>query len=117
MDPRNFTLVMRQRGGDGRLLGAVCFRPFPHLFMAEIIFFAVPSGQQVRGHGRRLMAALKNFLGQNEMWNILTYADVTAIEFFRKQGFNKASSDEPDSRRAAPKPDWAGWVKEYDDKQ
>ncbi|KAH0792209.1 Histone acetyltransferase GCN5 [Histomonas meleagridis] len=72
---------------NGRVLGGICFRPFQSLNFAEIAFCAVSSTQQIRGLGGHLMAQVKMYLQALQILNILTYADNSAVGYFKKQGF------------------------------
>ena len=58
-DPRHRNLVL-VRGG--RVIGGICFRPFPARGFSEVVFVAVASNQQVRGYGTHLMNQLKVLL-------------------------------------------------------
>jgi histone acetyltransferase len=77
--------VVLFRGGV--VLGGICFRPFPEFGFAEIAFCAVSSLQQIRGYGAHLMARLKGYLQALGIHHILTYADNSAVGYFKRQGF------------------------------
>ena len=81
------------------------FRPFYHLKIAEIVFLAIDSQQQVKGYGTRLMNKLKSHLSSKGVQFFLTYADDQAIEYFKKQGFCK------DLR--LPRSRYEGHIKDY----
>ena len=71
------------------VFGGVCFRPFPERNFAEVVFLAIQSRFHIQGFGTRIMNHLKETLKSMNMFNILTYADNNAIEYFAKQGFHK----------------------------
>lgn len=47
------------------------------------------TSEQVKGYGTRLMNKLKDHAYEQNIHYFLTYADNNAIEYFRKQGFQK----------------------------
>jgi histone acetyltransferase len=82
----------------GRVIGGVCYRPYPEQRFCEIAFLAVNSNEQVKGYGTMLMNHLKHHLQQHQQQHqqqqniteyLLTYADNFAIGYFMKQGFSK----------------------------
>lgn len=89
-----------------RVIGGICFRPFPTQRFAEIVFLAVTSSEQVRGYGTRIMNHLKEHVKREGIEYFLTYADNYAIGYFKKQGFAKQIS--------MPKERWYGYIKDYD---
>ena len=103
-DQRHYTFCMWQ---NNKILGACCVRPFAQVSALEIVFLAVSSGQQVRGHGTQLMNRLKTYAKDRGVTDLVTYADVAAIGYFSKQGFF------PTEKEAFPK-SWSGEVKDYD---
>mmetsp|Transcript_29829 Transcript_29829/g.58417 ORF Transcript_29829/g.58417 Transcript_29829/m.58417 type:complete len:421 (+) Transcript_29829:50-1312(+) len=89
-----------------RVIGGICFRPFPTQRFAEIVFCAITSDEQVKGYGTRIMNHLKEHVKTEQVEYFLTYADNYAIGYFKKQGFSKAVS--------MPKDRWKGYIKDYD---
>lgn len=89
-----------------RVIGGICFRPFPTQRFAEIVFCAITSSEQVKGYGTRIMNHLKEHVKTEQIEYFLTYADNYAIGYFRKQGFTKNVS--------MPKERWKGYIKDYD---
>lgn len=89
-----------------RVVGGICYRPFPTQSFAEIAFCAVTSSEQVKGYGTRLMNHLKEAAKLDGLTHFLTYADNYAIGYFRKQGFTKHVSMPPER--------WVGYIKDYD---
>jgi histone acetyltransferase len=90
---------------NGVVLGGICFRPFPERDFAEIAFCAVSSVEQVRGYGAHLMAQVKTFLQAFNIHNILTYADNSAIGYFKRQGFTLEINFNPEI--------WRHCIKDY----
>lgn len=90
---------------NGLVLGGICFRPFPNLDFAEIAFCAVSSKQQIRGYGAHLMAQVKTYLQAMDIYNILTYADNSAVGYFKRQGFTLEINFNPDI--------WKHCIKDY----
>ncbi|KAK7005657.1 histone GCN5 superfamily [Favolaschia claudopus] len=91
-----------------KVVGGICYRPFPHRGFAEIVFFATASVDQVKGYGAMLMDHYKAHIRKTypEMMHFLTYADNYAVGYFEKQGFTKEITLER-SR-------WAGYIKDYE---
>jgi len=83
-NPKHYTVILLL---DGDVLGGICFRPFLKEDFAEIAFCAVSMSQQVRGYGTFIMACVKTYLQHMGIYNILTYADNSAISYFKRQGF------------------------------
>ncbi|KAH9931087.1 uncharacterized protein BXZ73DRAFT_47487 [Epithele typhae] len=91
-----------------KVVGGICYRPFPHRGFAEIVFFATASIDQVKGYGGMLMDHFKAHIKKTypDMNYFLTYADNYAVGYFRKQGFSKEITLD----RAV----WAGYIKDYE---
>lgn len=93
---------------DGKVIGGICFRPFPDYGFLEIAFLAVSVDFQIRvrsirgilmcitspvvslrmaswqGVGRHVLNHLKEFAKTQQLYYFLTYADNYAIGFFKK---------------------------------
>jgi len=110
---------------ENRVIGGICFRPFPSQRFAEIVFCAITSTQQVKGYGTRIMNHLKEHVKTEGIDYFLTYAfgfhvgkpstmfvasfrcaDNYAIGYFKKQGFTQHIT--------MPKDRWFGYIKDYD---
>eukprot|EP00042_Codosiga_hollandica_P045907 m.473503 g.473503 ORF g.473503 m.473503 type:complete len:300 (+) comp57127_c0_seq1:437-1336(+) len=91
---------------DHKVVGAICFRPFPGKSFLEIVFCAIASCEQVKGYGTFLMNQLKAYALANDCSHLLTYADNMAIGYFKKQGFSKDIT--------LAKSDYQGFIKDYD---
>ncbi|KAJ7594315.1 Bromodomain-containing protein [Mycena floridula] len=91
-----------------KVVGGICFRPFPHRGFAEIAFFATASVDQVKGYGAMLMDHFKAHIRKTypDMMYFLTYADNYAVGYFEKQGFSKEITLERSI--------WAGYIKDYE---
>ncbi|PIL36145.1 hypothetical protein GSI_01805 [Ganoderma sinense ZZ0214-1] len=105
-DSNSKCLAIIKRGY--KVVGGICYRPFPHREFAEIVFFATASIDQVKGYGGMLMDHFKAHIRKTypEMSYFLTYADNYAVGYFRKQGFSKEITLD----RAV----WAGYIKDYE---
>ncbi|KAI1794092.1 hypothetical protein LXA43DRAFT_997618 [Ganoderma leucocontextum] len=105
-DSNSKCLAIIKRGY--KVVGGICYRPFPHREFAEIVFFATASIDQVKGYGGMLMDHFKAHIRKTypEMTYFLTYADNYAVGYFRKQGFSKEITLD----RAV----WAGYIKDYE---
>jgi histone acetyltransferase len=90
---------------DGVVLGGITFRPFAELHFAEIAFCAVSTQQQIRGYGAHIMARVKTYLQAIGVHHILTYADNTAIGYFKRQGFTMEINLDPAK--------WRRCIKDY----
>jgi histone acetyltransferase len=91
---------------DGTVVGGICFRPFCDCGFAEIAFCAVYAQQQIRGYGSHIMAHVKTYLQAIGIHNILTYADNTAIGYFKRQGFTLEINFDPNI--------WRRCIKDYE---
>ncbi|KAL4250023.1 Histone acetyltransferase GCN5 [Abortiporus biennis] len=91
-----------------KVVGGICYRPFPHRGFAEIVFFATNSVDQVKGYGGMLMDHFKTHIRKvyPGMDYFLTYADNYAVGYFRKQGFTKDIT--------LDRSIWAGYIKDYE---
>ncbi|KAJ7287814.1 hypothetical protein C8J57DRAFT_1049744 [Mycena rebaudengoi] len=105
-DSNSKSLAIIKRGF--KVVGGICYRPFPHRGFAEIVFFATASVDQVKGYGAMLMDHFKAHIRATypDMMHFLTYADNYAVGYFEKQGFSKDISLD----RAV----WAGYIKDYE---
>ncbi|KAH7907486.1 hypothetical protein BJ138DRAFT_1137519 [Hygrophoropsis aurantiaca] len=105
-DSNSKALAIVKRGY--KVVGGICYRPFPHRGFAEIVFFATASVDQVKGYGGMLMDHFKTHIRRTypTMMHFLTYADNYAVGYFKKQGFSKDITLE----RAV----WAGYIKDYE---
>lgn len=90
---------------DGIVSGGITFRPFPEQDFAEIAFCAVSKQQQIRGFGGHVMAHVKSYLQAVNIHNILTYADNTAVGYFKHQGFTLEINLDPAA--------WRRCIKDY----
>ncbi|KAJ8077288.1 histone acetyltransferase [Marasmius tenuissimus] len=91
-----------------KVVGGICYRPFPQRGFAEIVFFATASVDQVKGYGGMLMDHFKMHIRKAypNMWHFLTYADNYAVGYFEKQGFSKEIT--------LDRSVWAGYIKDYE---
>ncbi|KAJ6500056.1 hypothetical protein C8R47DRAFT_971212 [Mycena vitilis] len=91
-----------------KVVGGICYRPFPHRGFAEIVFFATASVDQVKGYGAMLMDHFKAHIRATypDMMHFLTYADNYAVGYFEKQGFSKEIT--------LDRSVWAGYIKDYE---
>lgn len=105
-DSNSKCLAIVKRGY--KVVGGICYRPFPQRKFAEIVFFATASVDQVKGYGSMLMDHFKAHIRKTypDMFHFLTYADNYAVGYFKKQGFTKDITLD----RAV----WAGYIKDYE---
>ncbi|KAI0055167.1 Bromodomain-containing protein [Artomyces pyxidatus] len=105
-DSNSKCLAICKRGY--KVVGGICYRPFPHRGFAEIVFFATASVAQEKGYGGLLMDHFKAHIRRTypDMMYFLTYADNFAVGYFKKQGFSKEITLD----RAV----WAGYIKDYE---
>lgn len=128
-DRKHKTLCMFH--GD-EMIGAVCFRAFFERRFCEVVFLAVDFHSQIRGNGSFVMCLFKEYfkaeiaryasgiqgsdevvLLDHEMMRytklaftvyLMTYADNSAIGFFKKQGFTTSITFA----------EWVGCIKDYE---
>lgn len=75
---------------DGLVVGGITYKPFEPQGFCEIAFVAVDASLQVKQCGTRLMNHLKDhFKKEGKIWRFLTFADNSAVGFFKKMGFSK----------------------------
>ncbi|KAL0579158.1 histone acetyltransferase [Marasmius crinis-equi] len=105
-DSNSKSLAIIKRGY--KVVGGICYRPFPQRGFAEIVFFATASVDQVKGYGGMLMDHFKMHIRKAypNMWHFLTYADNYAVGYFEKQGFSKDIT--------LDRSVWAGYIKDYE---
>jgi histone acetyltransferase len=76
---------------SGNVIGGITFRPFVkegYVPFIEIVFCVISKSLQRGGYGSRLMNHLKNWCTENNIFDLLTFADDTAIGYFERQGFS-----------------------------
>ncbi|KAI9511183.1 hypothetical protein F5148DRAFT_1281111 [Russula earlei] len=105
-DSNSKCLAICKRGY--KVVGGICYRPFPHRGFAEIVFFATASISQEKGYGGLLMDHFKAHTRRTypDMMHFLTYADNFAVGYFKKQGFSKEIT--------LDRSVWAGYIKDYE---
>ncbi|KAF8623073.1 hypothetical protein AX15_006491 [Amanita polypyramis BW_CC] len=105
-DSNSKALAIIKRGY--KVVGGICYRPFPHRGFAEIVFFATNSADQEKGYGGMLMDHFKAHIRKAypSMMYFLTYADNYAVGYFEKQGFSKEIT--------LDRSVWAGYIKDYE---
>ncbi|KAF8740799.1 hypothetical protein AX14_007174 [Amanita brunnescens Koide BX004] len=105
-DSNSKALAIIKRGY--KVVGGICYRPFPHRGFAEIVFFATNSADQEKGYGGMLMDHFKAHIRKTypSMMHFLTYADNYAVGYFEKQGFSKDIT--------LDRSVWAGYIKDYE---
>ncbi|KAI0305460.1 histone acetyltransferase GCN5 [Multifurca ochricompacta] len=105
-DSNSKCLAICKRGY--KVVGGICYRPFPHRGFAEIVFFATASISQEKGYGGLLMDHFKAHIRRTypDMMHFLTYADNFAVGYFKKQGFSKEIT--------LDRSVWAGYIKDYE---
>ncbi|KAF8070598.1 hypothetical protein FPV67DRAFT_1414056 [Lyophyllum atratum] len=106
LDTNSRGLAIIKRGY--KVVGGICFRPFPHRGFAEIVFFATASADQEKGYGGMLMDYFKAHIktAYPGMMHFLTYADNYAVGYFEKQGFSKDIT--------LDRSVWAAYIKDYE---
>ncbi|GLB37571.1 putative bromo domain containing protein [Lyophyllum shimeji] len=106
LDANSRGLAIIKRGY--KVVGGICFRPFPHRGFAEIVFFATASADQEKGYGGMLMDYFKAHVKKTYpgMMHFLTYADNYAVGYFEKQGFSKDIT--------LDRSVWAAYIKDYE---
>jgi N-acetylglutamate synthase-like GNAT family acetyltransferase len=91
---------------NGKVVGGCTFRPFAKQGFVEVVFLVVNPNTTNKGLGSLIMTEVKTFVHSViKVDFLLTYADNTAIDFFKKQGFSK------DITLARTR--WAGYIKDY----
>ncbi|KAF7950128.1 hypothetical protein EAE96_007425 [Botrytis aclada] len=125
LDASHKTLVMIEKsqrpingesnGGIGQtfekletVIGGVCYRVFENRGFVEMVYVVVSENKQGGGYGAHMMNHFKDeikYSYKETVMEILGYADLTAIGFFRRQGFTK--DIELDERK------WGGVIKDY----
>lgn len=91
---------------EGKVVGGCTFRPFVKQEFVEIVFLVVNPNTLNKGLGSLIMTEVKAYVhGALGLSYLLTYADNTAIDFFKKQGFTKDVS--------LSRTKWAGYIKDY----
>jgi histone acetyltransferase len=102
-DIKHYSLALIK---ESRIIGGICFRPFFQQHFVEIVFCAVSANEHLKGYGTHMMNNLKDYCIRHSMLHLLTYADSTAIGYFKKQGFSKDIK--------LPRPHFTGYIKAYE---
>jgi histone acetyltransferase len=97
----------REEGASEKVVAGILYRPFQGRDFIEIVFLAVSPDEQLRGYGTYIMCQLKAQAIREKLHNLLTYADNSAIDYFKKQGFNRQIGLEKEV--------WGGYIKDYVD--
>lgn len=91
---------------NGKVTGAVTSKLFKEERFVEVVFLSVDAYIQGSGFGRLIINYLKSTLQVYGFKDILACADLEAVNFFRKQGFNdKEIAVEPER--------WLRRIKDY----
>lgn len=91
---------------DGEVVGGCTFRPFLKQEFVEVVFLVVNPNTLNKGLGSLIMGEVKNYVHSAlGVEYLLTYADNTAIDFFKKQGFTRDIS--------LSRNKWMGYIKDY----
>nr|CAG8437272.1 8756_t:CDS:1 [Entrophospora candida]CAG8438637.1 3844_t:CDS:1 [Entrophospora candida] len=106
LDKNHSSLIIVKRGSH--VVGGITYRLFSDNNLAEIVFCAVSSTEQAKGHGSFMMNNLKDHLKDNcGIRYLMTYADNHAMGFFKKNGF---TTDITIKKKL-----WVGYIKDYDE--
>lgn len=81
------------------MIGGCTFKIHLQETMIELLLLGVKSGLKKRGLGSAAIDFLKSWGKENNFTKILTYADLRAIGFFHKQGFNQFKSCDEDYKK------------------
>lgn len=101
-DPTHWTIILLE---DGTMAGALTFRLFEDRGFAEIAFTVIPSWAQIGGYGSHMMGLVKRQCQSFGIRHILAYADATAVEYFKRQGFTREIK--------LPREVWQHCIKDY----
>ncbi|XP_034490434.1 histone acetyltransferase KAT2A-like [Drosophila innubila] len=101
-DPKHKNLALIK---SKQTIGGICFRTFASQGFTEIVFCAVLMSEQMRGYGSHLMNHLKDYIVPKGIKNLLTFADLNAIGYFKKLGFSH--------KIRLARPVYHGYIKEY----
>ncbi|KAI1718086.1 bromodomain-containing protein [Ditylenchus destructor] len=88
-----------------KVVAALCYRPFPECGLIELVFLGVDPLHQSRGYGYLIMSAFQQYIADREenLKNIVTYADNKAVDFFKMNKFEPKRLDQK----------YRGYVKHY----
>jgi histone acetyltransferase len=89
-----------------KIIGGACYRLNTNQLFIELVFLVISETEQIKGYGTKLMNRLKDNLREKGISYILTFADNSAINYFKKQGFS--------TEIKCPYDIWKGLIKEYD---
>lgn len=82
-------MIVKGGGIEGSVVGGITMRVFKEVHLAEIVFCAITSTEQVKGYGSFLMNYLKHYVTTTYgVTYFLTYADNYAVGYFKKQVYN-----------------------------
>ncbi|EXK80084.1 hypothetical protein FOQG_15364 [Fusarium oxysporum f. sp. raphani 54005] len=90
-DPSCLSITIVKKTGG--FIGGITIRQLQARHVAQIIFCAVSSAEQVKGYGAALMDHHKHHIkATSSVTHLLVYADNYYVGFFQKQGFTKSVS-------------------------
>ncbi|KAL5592076.1 hypothetical protein FOVSG1_010965 [Fusarium oxysporum f. sp. vasinfectum] len=90
-DPSCLSITIVKKTGG--FIGGIIIRQLQARHVAQIVFCAVSSAEQVKGYGAALMDHLKHHIkATSSVTHLLVYADNYYVGFFQKQGFTKSVS-------------------------
>ena len=90
---------------DGRVTGGICFRTFAARGFVEIVFCVVAHEERRHGYGTHMMNHMKEVVRQEGIYDLLVFADTSAVTYFAHQGFT--------TRIDLPERVWSGYIKSY----
>lgn len=90
---------------DGRVTGGICFRTFAARGFVEIVFCVVAHEERRHGYGTHMMNHMKEVVRQEGIYDLLVFADTSAVTYFAHQGFT--------TRIDLPERIWSGYIKSY----
>lgn len=90
---------------DGRVTGGICFRTFAARGFIEVVFCVVAHEERRHGYGTHMMNHLKEIISREGIYDMLVFADTSAVTYFTHQGFT--------TRIGLPDSVWCGYIKSY----
>lgn len=116
-DPTHTSLVMIEKKKarihgkyheTEKVIGGICYRPWENRKFVEMVYLIVDEDHRGGGYGAHLVNHFKDEIKSSfneEVMDILAYADLTAVGFFKKQGFTRDVT--------LDKKLWVGVIKDY----
>lgn len=90
-DRRIYTWAIHTSGRDPDVMAGIVFRKHTHISLVELMWIATDVNYRGEGYGTHLLRALlEDWFESGNYDYVMTYADISAVPFFRRLGFEES---------------------------